>query len=183
MTTRDEKELKRRWRQTCSRSKTGLGQKIKQTSRVTSSAAEFCGLAGCSSGFCAGGWFTTAAAWAAWRFWSAGTWTSRSAILTKPLRKIDRMALFIPSHLLLYVRGETAENSGEMLGSLKHKLQHCCFYLWPIPPFITSLPYQWQDNAFWWYPPNQKTKTKTKRGWPNNQAKFSNKSRGSDHDK
>ena len=32
------------------------------------------------------------------------------AILTKPLRKIDRMALFIPSNLLLYVRGETAEN-------------------------------------------------------------------------
>ena len=29
---------------------------------------------------------------------------------TTLLRKIDRMALFIPSHLLLYVRGETAEN-------------------------------------------------------------------------
>ena len=40
-----------------------------------------------------------------------GLGTSRSAILTfKLLRKIDRMALFIPSHLLLYVRGETAEN-------------------------------------------------------------------------
>ena len=40
-------------------------QKIKQTSRVTSSAAAFCGLAGGSSGFCAGGgggWFKTAAA-------------------------------------------------------------------------------------------------------------------------
>ena len=29
---------------------------------------------------------------------------------TTLLRKIDRMALFIPSHLLLYVRGKTAEN-------------------------------------------------------------------------
>ena len=38
-------------------------QKIKQTSRVTSSAAAFCGLAGGSSGFCGGrggGWFKTA---------------------------------------------------------------------------------------------------------------------------
>ena len=31
-------------------------------------------------------------------------------IYTKTLRKIDRMALFIPSHLLLYMRCETAEN-------------------------------------------------------------------------
>ena len=31
---------------------------------------------------------------------------------TTTLRQIDRMALFIPSHLLLYVRGETAENRG-----------------------------------------------------------------------
>ena len=31
-------------------------------------------------------------------------------IYTTTLRKIDRMALFIPSHLLLYMRGETAEN-------------------------------------------------------------------------
>ena len=35
----------------------------------------------------------------------------RCCIYTTTLRKIDRMALFIPSHLLLYVRGETAENS------------------------------------------------------------------------
>ena len=34
----------------------------------------------------------------------------RRCIYTKTLRKIDRMALFIPSHLLLYVRGETTEN-------------------------------------------------------------------------
>ena len=34
----------------------------------------------------------------------------RCCIYTTTLRKIDRMALFIPSHLLLYVRGETAEN-------------------------------------------------------------------------
>ena len=85
-------------------------KKIKQTS----SAAAFRDLAGGSSGFCGGGGgggglFKTAATWAAWRFWSAGTWTSPSAILTKPLRKVDRMALFIPSHLLLYVKGETAE--------------------------------------------------------------------------
>ena len=36
---------------------------------------------------------------------------TRCCIYTTTLRKIDRMALFIPSHLLLYVRGETAENS------------------------------------------------------------------------
>ena len=35
----------------------------------------------------------------------------RCCIYTTTLHKIDRMALFIPSHLLLYVRGETAENS------------------------------------------------------------------------
>ena len=35
----------------------------------------------------------------------------RCCIYTTTLRKIDRMALFIPSHLLLYVRGETAVNS------------------------------------------------------------------------
>ena len=35
----------------------------------------------------------------------------RCCINTTTLRKIDRMALFIPSHLLLYVRVETAENS------------------------------------------------------------------------
>ena len=35
----------------------------------------------------------------------------RCCIYTTTLLKIDRMALFIPSHLLLYVRGETAENS------------------------------------------------------------------------
>ena len=35
----------------------------------------------------------------------------RRCIYTTTLRKIDRMALFIPSHLLLYVRGETAVNS------------------------------------------------------------------------
>jgi len=35
----------------------------------------------------------------------------RCCIYTTTLRKIDRMALFILSHLLLYVRGETAENS------------------------------------------------------------------------
>ena len=35
----------------------------------------------------------------------------RCCIYTTTLRKIDRMALFIPSLLLLYVRGETAENS------------------------------------------------------------------------
>ena len=34
----------------------------------------------------------------------------RCCIFTTTLRKIDRMALFIPSHLLLYVRGETTEN-------------------------------------------------------------------------
>ena len=34
----------------------------------------------------------------------------RRCIYTTTLRKIDRMALFIPSHLLFYVRGETAEN-------------------------------------------------------------------------
>ena len=45
-------------------------------------------------------------------FGPPGLGTSRSAILTKLLRKIDRMALFIPSHLLLYVRGESAENRG-----------------------------------------------------------------------
>ena len=33
-------------------------------------------------------------------------------IYTTTLRKIDRMALFIPSHLLLCVRDETAENRG-----------------------------------------------------------------------
>ena len=36
----------------------------------------------------------------------------RCCIYTTTLRRIDRMALFIPSHLLLYVRGETAENRG-----------------------------------------------------------------------
>ena len=35
----------------------------------------------------------------------------RCCIYTTTLRKIDRMALFIPSYLLLYARGETAENS------------------------------------------------------------------------
>ena len=35
----------------------------------------------------------------------------RCCIYITTLRKIDRMALFIPSHLFLYVRGETAENS------------------------------------------------------------------------
>ena len=36
---------------------------------------------------------------------------TRCCIYTTTLRKIDRMALFIPSYLLLYARGETAENS------------------------------------------------------------------------
>ena len=34
----------------------------------------------------------------------------RRCIYTTTLCKIDRIALFIPSHLLLYVRGETTEN-------------------------------------------------------------------------
>ena len=70
-----------------------------------------------------------------------------------------------------------------MLGSLKHKVQRCFFfYFWPIPPFITSLPYPGQENAFWQYPQNKKQKQK-QNAWPNNQAKFSIKSLGSDHDK
>ena len=34
----------------------------------------------------------------------------RRCIYTTTLREIDRMALFIPSHLLFNVRGETTEN-------------------------------------------------------------------------
>ena len=34
----------------------------------------------------------------------------KCCIYTRTPRKIDRMVLFIPSHLLLYVRGETAVN-------------------------------------------------------------------------
>ena len=44
----------------------------------------------------------------------------RCCIYTTTLRKIDRMALFIPSHLLLYVRGETAEIVPYSQRSLSH---------------------------------------------------------------
>ena len=56
-----------------------------------------------------GGGCAMATAWATWRFPSAGSWTSWLAITTISLQKIDRMTLFILSHLLLYVRGETAK--------------------------------------------------------------------------
>ena len=40
---------------------------------------------------------------------SARSWTSWLAISTIPVRQIDRMALFILSHILLFVREETAK--------------------------------------------------------------------------
>ena len=70
MTARDENELKAAMKKHvfAKQNRVKTKHKIKQTSRVTSSAAAFCGLAGGSSGFCGGGgggWFKTAAAWAA----------------------------------------------------------------------------------------------------------------------
>ena len=67
ITTRDENELKAAMKTTrvAKQSRLNTKKKIKQRSRVTSSAAAFCGLAGGSSGFCGGGggdWFKTAAA-------------------------------------------------------------------------------------------------------------------------
>ena len=66
ITTRDENELKAAMKTTRVAKQNRLKtKKNKQRSRVTSSAAAFCGLAGGSSGFCGGGgggWFKTAAA-------------------------------------------------------------------------------------------------------------------------
>ena len=66
ITTRDENELKAAMKTTRVAKQNRLKtKKIKQRSRVTSSAAAFCGLTGGSSGFCGGGggdWFKTAAA-------------------------------------------------------------------------------------------------------------------------
>ena len=92
--------------------------KIEQTSKVTCSPAAFWGGSSAfGGGGGGGGGWTTAAAWAAGRFSCAGTCTAGSAIWTMLFRLIDRMALFTLSHLLLYVRGETAENSTWLITS------------------------------------------------------------------